>query len=240
MSVNVNPTGDSIAFITHDLSGDYKTSVMWLADIDGQNPRQVSVGTLVPHEPTAWSPDGKVIVFPTHTEGLYRIDRDGTNLYPLTPPTTSHHYDDDPDVSVRNQVVYNNRLLGEIRVATLSGAGILVRDVQGWSLPQWSPDGAQILYNEIGVGLRIMNADGTNDRVFLAEQSGEILYSCDWSTAGILFMRVEEASGDSDIWAVNADGSNNRQLTSGPAVDERAQWGPGEGVAAVKNWLLFK
>ena len=76
----------------------------------------------MPHEPTAWSPDGKVIVFPTHTEGLYRIDRDGTNLYPLTPPATSHHYDDDPDVSVKNQVVYNNRLIGEIRVASLSGA----------------------------------------------------------------------------------------------------------------------
>ena len=85
-----------------------------------------------------------------------------------------------------------------------------------------------------------MNPDGTNDQLFLAEQTGEDLYSGDWSPEGILYMRVDESTGKSAIWAVNADGSSDRQLTSGSAVDERPQWGPGEGVAAVKNWLLFR
>ena len=43
-SVNISPTGDSIAFITHDLSGDYNTGIMWTADIDGQNATPIPVG----------------------------------------------------------------------------------------------------------------------------------------------------------------------------------------------------
>jgi Tol biopolymer transport system component len=240
ISVNVSPTGDSIAYITHDLSGDYNTGVMWLADIDGKNASPVPMGTLTPHEPAAWSPDGQVLVFSTLAEGLYRIDRDGTNLQPLTPPLTSHHYDDDPDVSVRNEVAYNNRLIGEIRVATLSGAGNLIRSVTGGTAPQWSPDGARILYNELGVGLRIMNRDGSNDRILLAEQAGEDLYSADWNSTGILYVRVDETTGDQDVWAIDLDGSNNRQLTSGPAIDQRPQWGFGELDAGVKDWFLLE
>jgi len=240
VSVNVSTTRDEIAFITHELSDDYFTGKLWLAEIDGSNVSEIPVTTVTPHQPAAWSADGQVIVFPTLTEGLYKINRDGTNLQPLTPPETSHHWDDDPDVSVNNDVVYNNMVFGEIRVAPLAGAaGSLIKSVTGWTAPQWSPDGERILYNELDIGLRIMNRDGTNDQLLLAEQSGEDLYSADWSPLGILYVRVDENTGNHDVWVIDPDGTNKQQLTSGPAIEQRPQWVYRETESAVRNWLLF-
>src|SRR4051812_2556309 len=37
---------------------------------------------------------------------------------------------------------------------------------------------------------------------------------------------LEENKGRTDIWVVNADGSNTRQLTTAPESDTEPQWSP--------------
>lgn len=125
-------------------------------------------------------------------------------------------------------------------MASLSGAGNVIRHVAGKTAPQWSLGGERILYNEKDVGLRIIDRDGGNDRALLAESEGEDLLSGDWNSAGILYVRIDKATTSRDIWRIDPDGTKNRQITSGPANDRRPHWGFGEMPTAVENWLLFK
>ncbi len=241
LSVNISESGKEIAFVTQDVGEDHNTGKLWVGNIDGSNASEISLNLITPHAPVAWSPDDQLIVLPTLSEGLFTVERDGTDLKPLTPPETSHLWDDDPDVSVNGDVVYNNSELEEIRITSLAGEeGTLIRSVTGTTAPQWSPDGDRVLYNDNILGLRLMDRDGSNDESLITKQEGENLISGDWSSSGILYVRVDEESGDRDIWVINPDGSGDRRLTSGPSVDRRPQWVIGEILSSVKNWHFME
>lgn len=47
-----------------------------------------------------------------------------------------------------------------------------------------------------------------------------------WSPDGSQIAYFSNESGSNDIWAMNADGSNQRQLTNDPADDRRPAWSP--------------
>lgn len=53
-----------------------------------------------------------------------------------------------------------------------------------------------------------------------------------WSPDGAKIAFFSNRAGDNDIWTMNADGSDQQQLTSGPADDRHPYWSPdGEWVA---------
>jgi TolB protein len=100
--------------------------------------------------------------------------------------------------------------------------------------PSWSPDGAQIVYVRLlevpqpnqppMTDIRVMNVDGTGDHVILANT----LFSVEprWSVNDqIVFMSLMNSS-DLQIYVMNADGSDLRQLTSA-ANNGDPVWSPG-------------
>ena len=88
-----------------------------------------------------------------------------------------------------------------------------------WEIePDISPDGTQIIYSAgqsmADIGLRIMNADGTNDREFYDEEGNE--GGAAWSPDGkkILFWSLNLQQKTSDIFIVGKDGIRPVNLTS--------------------------
>ncbi|HJU54589.1 MAG TPA: S9 family peptidase [Pyrinomonadaceae bacterium] len=73
--VHVSPDGRTILFVvtTSDLARAKRASRIWAMDIDGRNPRQLTVGDASEYSPT-FSPDGRQILFISSKDGA-------TNLY---------------------------------------------------------------------------------------------------------------------------------------------------------------
>jgi Tol biopolymer transport system component len=107
--------------------------------------------------------------------------------------------------------------------------------------PAWSPDGTQIAYvsnRGINFNIYLMNADGSNVRRLTSTAADESGLS--WSPDGtkIVFGRgycASVAAGPpppptdqcaADLFVMNADGSNQTRLTSGPDSDGGPAWSP--------------
>jgi Tol biopolymer transport system component len=101
--------------------------------------------------------------------------------------------------------------------------------------PSWSPDGTKLVYVRIvastesnpipNTEIHIMNADGTGDYTILPST----LFSVEprWSSANqIVFMSYMDGSGFLQIYTMNSDGTNLRQLTTTAANNGDPVWSP--------------
>ena len=91
-----SPDGKRIAYTKY--STDAKSCSLWVMDVDGSNPMQITDAKRgIAHNP-AWSPDGKHLVFQTYKKDkkdydIYIVDTDGENL---TQITTNKSWDGEP------------------------------------------------------------------------------------------------------------------------------------------------
>ena len=107
----------------------------------------------------------------------------------------------------------------------------------------WSPDGSQILFVARAPGehkaIWIVEPDGGSPRPFemtppcggsFSDPSSAGCYSPDWSPDGsmIVFTRSSPDGTTENIYIVNADGTDLRQVTNGGA-DDNADWGTPAG-----------
>ncbi len=86
--------------------------------------------------------------------------------------------------------------------------------------PDWSPDGKQIAFGSIRNGtswVAVMDADGSNQRL-LVEATGDP----DWSPDG----NQLALSRGGQIWLMNADTSNLRQITQSSTFKGGPSWSP--------------
>ena len=102
-------------------------------------------------------------------------------------------------------------------IDTDGGSLIRLTENDLWELyPAWSPDGEEIAYLSFGDTLDLwkMDSDGENQRLFY--DSGGHDADIHWVDDLIAFTR------DSQIWVINSDGSNPRQITD---PINAAEWG---------------
>ena len=80
-AVAVSPSGRRVAFARIPWFGISSEFEIWVTDIDGKHPRQITTGPGVDGAPT-WSPDGRWLVFHRHdgdfNRGLYVVPADGS------------------------------------------------------------------------------------------------------------------------------------------------------------------
>jgi Tol biopolymer transport system component len=153
-----------------------------------------------------WSPDGEKIVF------------------------TSHPVTDDPRFS--NQA--------ELYLMNPDGTGLqrLTHNGEEERAPAWSPDGTRIVYScRVGDGTNpfricVMNADGSDVQQLTNEGDAVSDLTATWSPDGqqILYHRrgaVTPAypTPGQQLFVMNADGSDQTQLTFPPGVNNLAHWG---------------
>jgi TolB protein len=118
------------------------------------------------------------------------------------------------------------------------GTGLTkLASVPGDTDPAWSPDGSKIAFvrlREGGAGIWVMNADGTGARRIT--DGGPDVDGTDlgpaWSPDGsrIAFARegrpAKAATGNTDIYVVNASGTDVVRLTDDPMMEYAPTWSP--------------
>lgn len=119
--------------------------------------------------------------------------------------------------------------------------------------PLWSPDGTQIAYSVVSVGInrpqqiRAITVDGTNP-VHLTDNNSGWKDTPTWSPDGtqIAFTGEREDGSGTDIFIMNADGTNLVQLThsEGQVVGQFPSWlpvaGPSTTLIEAISWGTIK
>lgn len=146
-----------------------------------------------------------------------------------------------PDGGTFAYYSYKDRALPDIYLRHHHDAEInLTKRSDTWDIePDFSPDGSEIIYSS-GISmavmdLRIMNADGSHDRALFEGEKSEV--GAEWSPDGrrILFTSFNMVSKTADIYVMDRDGSNLRNLTQGfGGTSNGGSWSPdGKTIAFV-------
>jgi TolB protein len=204
-------------------------SDIWVIRVDGT--QRVNLTTASPTRdrfPT-WSPDGRRLAFLRDSD-IWAMDVDGVNPVNLT--SGSPDLDWQPAWSPDGQwIAFSSNRDGSYDIWIMRPDGSDLRNLTGDSAlseeaPAWIPNSSTILYaggaDRSVYDIHRMNADGSNRQVILS--NNKYNYDPAESAHGIIFTSL--SANDEDVWIMQSDGSNVRNLTNTIYADNEAHWSP--------------
>jgi Tol biopolymer transport system component len=233
-----SPDNTKIAFTSY-VDGDQEIYVM---NADGSNRTRITNNPVAWDGSPHWSPDGVRIVYTTFQSfrpEIYVMNSDGSNLQNLTNnPADDYSPAWSPDGA---RIAFTSDRDGnpEIYVMNADGSNQINLTKTNYPLqdgsPAWSPDGTKIAFTRTDTihvsQIYVMNADGSNQTRLTDRQFGSLdpAWSPDgnkiaFGTLG-LFGDWDFITAD-EIYVMNADGSNQINLTNNPGFDSQPAWSP--------------
>lgn len=230
-----SPDGKIIAYVHRDTTS--SQTGIWLIDTSRANSRVLYSGARA-YSPS-WSPDGKWITF-SDAGQIFKIKVNGDSLTQLTSEGRNFHPDWSPDGSL---ILYYRsyaypELVDVLGIWTLNSSdGGNKRKIIAGEYPAWSPDMRHIYY--FGLHLEIYKVQ-VNDT-----SKVERLTSINQADTYAAYNRYLRCSRDGNkiaftslprgrypqIWIMNSDGTNFRQLTSTQGYS--CDWSP-DG-----QWIVY-
>ncbi|MDE0300992.1 MAG: hypothetical protein OXN17_20350 [Candidatus Poribacteria bacterium] len=237
------PNGKKVGFVH---GGD-----IWVIDREGTNRKNITKGRFKEGIKTpVWSPDGEQIAYRSRVGGifgitdLYLMDADGRSSRKLT---NDLHHDDRPSWSPDGRNIafsadlrpQENLLESEIFVIDTNGrnrVNLTQNPKAGSTHVSWSPDGSRITYTaspkpllfHAPHNIHVIDADGTNKVMLTKEDRWAYEWRPAWSpnSKKIAFVK-QTPDGFHDIFTINADGGDLRNITQTHRVDEFSPaWSP--------------
>jgi len=228
-----SPDGNRIAFSRIDYDG---SQSIWVMNADGTNQQRLS--TADGGDPT-WSPDGTKITYNGFDAAftnldVYVMNADGTGIVNLTNnPAHDILPAWSPDgqwivfASLREKDVKNFQHMsvylmhpdgtGVTRLTTMAGSEWIAR---------WAPDGTRLVFAHQFQSILLMNSDGTGVEEIYHALPYVNLGGFSPDAAEIVFDGGKRGiKGSNDVYVMNADGSNVRQLTTTEGYDGNPVWG---------------
>ena len=223
----------SIIFVS-DHDGDRETVVM---NADGTNPRQLTNNDYEEN----WgnrSPDGTKTVFSRDSDGdteIFVMNADGTNPRQLTNNT---HRDSFPSWAPDGtRIAFQSNRDGDDEIFVMNADGTdprqLTHNTYFDSQPRWSPDSKMLTFTSNRDGdpeVFVMDAEGTEQRQ-LTHNDHHVDILPSWSPDGnqITFSSNQSAytsyeNYDLEIFVINADGTEQRQVTHNEHDDLVVGW----------------
>ena len=239
-----HPDGQTISFL---YEGD-----LWVTDLNGSNRQNLTDGRIDLNScvPTSWSPDGRQIAYWGNSDqgyGVYAMGTNGGNEQIVeagwtrdgraswSPDGRSIAYSEmrqlDPPFKRFGSDIFVVNANGSSRVnLTVNPAPMNIS-------ASWSPDGKKIAYVASPKpflwlpphNIHVMNADGSNPDMLTKGERWAYEWNPTWSpdSRRIAFAR-QTPDGFKDIFSMNADGSDLRNLTQTHRVEEEyPAWSPG-------------
>ncbi len=218
-----SPDGSRIAFAI----GVADPSDIYVMNADGTGVTRLTSDPASENFP-AWSPDGRQIAFGRVVAGagmrLFVMNADGTGQ---TPVSSSIALQSEWSPDGRKIIFASNSSAQGSHIRIVNADGSQERFVVDGHGASWAPDGSRIAVSR-GGHIWSMNPDATS-QVQLTTLTDA--FWPDWSPDGtrIVFQRATTLGGDdieSDIYAINRDGTGQIRLTTTPGGNATPHWGP--------------
>ncbi|MFD7260414.1 protein kinase [Streptomyces sp. NPDC059874] len=224
-----SPDRRSIAFTRTTPEG----TAVWTANADGSNARRVAS---IAGGRVSWSPDGSRLAVLRTKDGVQQLFvvevADGTAVQltsgkgPVEDPAWSP---DGKHIAVCLETAPEN---WQIHLVDPTAPNLAPRQVTRLPHPAldpvWSPDGTTFAYTAgtYGTGtqgdIRLVAVDGTDDRELVAGGAHEMDPA--WSVDGTWLAFVRGPYEKPAVWAVRADKTGERPVTTGAAAEGHPSW----------------